>query len=220
MNKLFNKALSIILVVSTILSILSFGAAASATEAPEIETVWYGDQLAVNIEKGEGAYMFRSAYVKPRHAYEMSYHMVSNDGGASNEIPQTLVLVDANEDHTWTPDGLYSFGASNYEVLYCCDAETGYANDVYYKRMNLEDSAYYTNEQAAHIRAIVTNSYPFISLEQMKKNDGEIERIEKKLSNEGFVAKAPAAVIEGERAKLAKYIETRDALTAALAKLG
>ena len=57
-------------------------------------------------------------------------------------------------------------------------------------------------------------------LEQMKKNDSEIERIEKKLSNEGFVAKAPAAVIEGERAKLAKYIETRDALTAALAKLG
>ena len=57
-------------------------------------------------------------------------------------------------------------------------------------------------------------------LEQMKKNDGEIERIEKKLSNDGFVAKAPAAVIEGERAKLAKYIETRDALTAALAKLG
>ena len=170
MNKLFNKALSIILVVSTILSILSFGAAASATEAPEIETVWYGDQLAVNIEKGEGAYMFRSAYVKPRHAYEMSYHMVSNDGGASNEIPQTLVLVGADEDYTWTPDGLYSFGASNYEVLYCCDAETGYANDVYYKRMNLEDGTYYTSEQAAHIRAIVTNSYPFISLEQMKKN--------------------------------------------------
>ncbi len=34
---------------------------------------------------------------------------------------------------------------------------------------------------------------------------GEIERLEKKLSNEGFVAKAPAAVIEGEREKLRKY---------------
>ncbi|MBR7116771.1 MAG: valine--tRNA ligase [Clostridia bacterium] len=55
---------------------------------------------------------------------------------------------------------------------------------------------------------------------EMKKNDGEIERIEKKLSNEGFVSKAPANVIEGERAKLKKYLETRDALTAALAKLG
>ena len=55
---------------------------------------------------------------------------------------------------------------------------------------------------------------------EMKKNDGEIERIEKKLSNEGFVAKAPAQVIEGERAKLAKYLEVRESLTAALAKLG
>ena len=39
----------------------------------------------------------------------------------------------------------------------------------------------------------------------------EIERIEKKLSNEGFVAKAPAAVIEGEKEKLSKY---KDMLTA------
>ena len=54
---------------------------------------------------------------------------------------------------------------------------------------------------------------------EMKKNDSEIERIEKKLSNEGFVAKAPAAVIEGERVKLKKYLETREALALALAKL-
>ena len=55
---------------------------------------------------------------------------------------------------------------------------------------------------------------------EMKKNDGEIERIEKKLANEGFVAKAPAAVIEGEKAKLKKYLEVRESLTVALAKLG
>lgn len=54
---------------------------------------------------------------------------------------------------------------------------------------------------------------------EMKKNDGEIERIEKKLSNPGFVAKAPAAVIEGERAKLEKYRETREALITAIEKL-
>ena len=56
--------------------------------------------------------------------------------------------------------------------------------------------------------------------EQMKKNDAEIERIEKKLSNEGFVSKAPAAVIEGERVKLNKYLETKEALKLAIAKLG
>jgi valyl-tRNA synthetase len=55
---------------------------------------------------------------------------------------------------------------------------------------------------------------------EMQKNAAEIERIEKKLANEGFVAKAPAAVIEGERAKLAKYLETREALALAISKLG
>ena len=55
---------------------------------------------------------------------------------------------------------------------------------------------------------------------EQKKNDMEIERIEKKLANEGFVAKAPAQVIEGERAKLQKYLEVREALKQSLAKLG
>jgi valyl-tRNA synthetase len=55
---------------------------------------------------------------------------------------------------------------------------------------------------------------------EKKKLEGEIERIEKKLSNEGFVAKAPAAVVEGEKAKMAKYRENLDGIVAALAKLG
>ena len=55
---------------------------------------------------------------------------------------------------------------------------------------------------------------------EKKKLEGEIERIEKKLSNEGFVAKAPAAVVDGERAKMAKYRENLDGILAALAKLG
>jgi valyl-tRNA synthetase len=46
---------------------------------------------------------------------------------------------------------------------------------------------------------------------EKEKLISEIERIEKKLSNEGFVAKAPAAVIEGEKEKLNKY---KDMLTA------
>ena len=54
---------------------------------------------------------------------------------------------------------------------------------------------------------------------EQKKLGIEIERLEKKLSNEGFVAKAPAAVVEGEKAKLAKYRENLDGVLAALAKL-
>ncbi|RPE83871.1 valyl-tRNA synthetase [Vespertiliibacter pulmonis] len=40
---------------------------------------------------------------------------------------------------------------------------------------------------------------------EMEKYQGEIQRIENKLSNEAFVAKAPPAVIEKEREKMAEY---------------
>ncbi len=55
---------------------------------------------------------------------------------------------------------------------------------------------------------------------ERKKLIGEIERIEKKLANEGFVAKAPAQVIEGEKTKMAKYRENLDGVLSAIAKLG
>jgi valyl-tRNA synthetase len=45
-----------------------------------------------------------------------------------------------------------------------------------------------------------------------KELDGEIKRIEGKLSNEQFVAKAPEAVVQVERDKLARYQEERAAL--------
>ena len=54
---------------------------------------------------------------------------------------------------------------------------------------------------------------------EQKKLNGEIERLEKKLSNEGFVAKAPAAVVDAECAKLAKYRENLEGVLTALAKL-
>ncbi len=47
----------------------------------------------------------------------------------------------------------------------------------------------------------------------------EVARIEKKLSNQGFIAKAPAKVIEEEKAKLADYADKRDKVNARLAEL-
>jgi valyl-tRNA synthetase len=49
--------------------------------------------------------------------------------------------------------------------------------------------------------------------------NGEVERIEKKLSNQGFVAKAPAKVIEEERAKMADYADKRDKVNTRIAEL-
>jgi len=47
----------------------------------------------------------------------------------------------------------------------------------------------------------------------------EVERVEKKLANAGFVAKAPAKVIEEERAKMNDYADKRDKVKARLAEL-
>lgn len=47
----------------------------------------------------------------------------------------------------------------------------------------------------------------------------EVERVEKKLSNEGFVAKAPAKVIEEERAKQQDYAQKRDKVLARIDEL-
>jgi valyl-tRNA synthetase len=54
---------------------------------------------------------------------------------------------------------------------------------------------------------------------ELQSLQAEVERIEKKLSNEGFVAKAPAKVIEEEKAKLADYKDKRDKVTGRLVEL-
>ncbi|MFS0839903.1 valine--tRNA ligase [Paenibacillus sp. 1P03SA] len=54
---------------------------------------------------------------------------------------------------------------------------------------------------------------------EMQTLIGEVTRIEKKLSNEGFIAKAPAKVIEEEKAKMADYADKRDKVVARLAEL-
>ncbi len=51
------------------------------------------------------------------------------------------------------------------------------------------------------------------------KLEGEIKRVEGKLANEGFVAKAPAAVVDAERLKLEKYRQNLSGVEDALAKL-
>lgn len=47
---------------------------------------------------------------------------------------------------------------------------------------------------------------------EVKKLEGEIDRIDKKLGNQGFVAKAPEAVVEAEKEKRTKYVEMLEAV--------
>ncbi|MEK3788902.1 MULTISPECIES: valine--tRNA ligase [Paenibacillus] len=54
---------------------------------------------------------------------------------------------------------------------------------------------------------------------ELQHLNNEVLRIDKKLSNEGFVAKAPAKVIEEERAKHADYSDKRDKVIARIQEL-
>lgn len=54
---------------------------------------------------------------------------------------------------------------------------------------------------------------------ELDKVNGEIARLEGKLSNESFTSRAPAAVVDAEREKLARYIEKKNGIEQALAAL-
>jgi valyl-tRNA synthetase len=54
---------------------------------------------------------------------------------------------------------------------------------------------------------------------ELKTLISEVERVEKKLANPGFVSKAPAAVIEEEKAKMNDYADKRDKVLARIAEL-
>lgn len=127
----------------------------------DLPTVFEGGTFSVTPRKD--AYTFEAVKGGTGLGYEVSNYMVSG------QIPQTFILVDTSDGKTsWTPSGLYSQGESNYEVAYCCDVETGLEYTTDYKRVNLEDSNYYGKEASKHIRAILLNSYPYVTMDEMK----------------------------------------------------
>lgn len=118
-----------------------------------------------SVTPSDNAYTFEAVNGGTGYGYEVSNYMVSG------QIPQTFILVDtADGKTTWTPSGRYVYGQSNYDVTYCCDVLTPLSYGTHYKRVNLEDSHYYGADSARHIRAILQNSYPYLTMDQMKAN--------------------------------------------------
>lgn len=127
----------------------------------ELSTVFNSGTYSVSPREDE--YSFEAVDAEFGYAYEVSNHMVSGN------IPQTFILVDTSDGATtWTPSGKYVYGESNYDVTYCCDVQTGLEYGSDYKRINLEDSNYYGDSAARHIRAILQNSYPYVTINEMK----------------------------------------------------
>ena len=84
--------------------------------------------------------------------YQRSVHRICEGG----YIPAIYNIVD---------------GAGKQYDVYCCDFETGIlasGERIAYRRLTLENSGYYPPEAASKIRAIAFNSYPVLSLEEMK----------------------------------------------------
>jgi len=54
---------------------------------------------------------------------------------------------------------------------------------------------------------------------ELKQVESEITRANAKLANESFVARAPKQVVDGEKAKLEKYLEKKSGVEAALAQI-
>jgi len=93
------------------------------------------------------------------------------------------------------------------------------------------DSALANPEKA--MTAVVTGAELFLPLsglididqeiarleKELQTLNAEVERVEKKLANPGFVAKAPARVVEEERAKHRDYSDKRDKVLARLNEL-
>lgn len=55
--------------------------------------------------------------------------------------------------------------------------------------------------------------------QELKRLDDEVTRVQKKLGNEGFVAKAPQNVVDAEKAKEQDYLEQREKVQARIHEL-
>ena len=126
------------------------------------ETV-YNFNISKTLHTTTDEYPFE-AFFKNLYVYEMSMAV-----SPALDMPATIMLVDTDKySGTWSPAGPYEFGTNNYELTYCCDAKYAVKDGEHYKRSNLEDAGYYSVGAAEHIRAIVQNAYPFISIDEMK----------------------------------------------------
>ena len=206
MNKMVQKLiafiLSLVICASCVLNM--------SVSAESASTIWYGDQLAVDVTAGIDGYTFMSLFRKPASGYEFGGHFLANS--STQEGAQTFVVIDtvAHNGTTWSPNGRYEPHRSNYDVTYCCDINTMMRDGTYYKRLNLEDSEYFNDAQAAKIRAIVTNSYPYVMLEAMKENlaEGGFENADKLTRGEIISAVQTAIWACANSMETLKYVQS------------
>ena len=173
MKKTCKKILTMMIVMTMLVSSMTMFA--NASELANGNT-WRADDMRVEIEAGEDSYNYMVVgYAPPAAArkdkiiyYETSNHAIKKEVTSGGAV-HLVTVVDTKENAgEWTPSGVYVSGESNYNVMYCCDADKTFAVGAYYKKVTLEDSEYFTKDQAEKLRAILMNSYPYVTVEEMK----------------------------------------------------
>ena len=111
--------------------------------------------------------------------YQRSVHRICEGG----YIPAIYNIVD---------------GGGEQHNVYCCDYEVNIlktGDKIAYRRLTLENSGYYDEEAAKKIRAIAFNSYPVLSLEEMKtKMDKAGYTLNESVSEEQLLSGAQRAI--------------------------
>ena len=87
--------------------------------------------------------------------------------------PQLYIMADwseLNEGDKWNIENGKRFvlGESNFNVVYCCDAEYETKQYHMHRQINLEDAGYYDDVTAQKIRSVMMNGYPYRSLEELQ----------------------------------------------------
>ena len=85
------------------------------------------------------------------------YGYIVNPDGTRKTVHTDGVIQRVVSSENGTPEDR----SDDYKVggLYCVDSSTGVTEHMEYRKANLEDSDYYTAEEAAHLRAIMTYGY-------------------------------------------------------------
>lgn len=138
----------------------------------ELIPTWATDVLIETPPDSQYVYQFSDScplYQRGQYRFGCGYY---------NCAPSPVILlVDGSKYNeslgtTWTANNLeYIPGVSNYELVYCADFDTDTVSDQFYKKVNVEDSTYFESvEDAYKLRAIIGNTYPFVSAVDMVKD--------------------------------------------------
>ncbi|MBP3701789.1 MAG: thioester domain-containing protein, partial [Lachnospiraceae bacterium] len=127
-------------------------------------------------ENGEGGAEDSTAGYTPINTYVLTYE---GEGakpylyGSRFEYKHSYNDPDAGENSVWTywncPEIFNLVNATDGSSIaaYCTDADTSTRSNATYQRMNLEDSTYHASGAADRLRAVLLNSFPKKSVEEV-----------------------------------------------------